>query len=232
MTVSSHLDRLDARIARRGLLLHPFYQAWTRGELSLAALQDYARQYYHHVRAFPTYISALHSHTDDLEVRRHLLDNLVEEEGGQPNHPELWLRFAGALGVAPGEAESVERWPETEALVGRYRSFCRDRSEIEGLAALYAYESQIPAVATTKIDGLQRWYGIDSDAGLEYFRVHVEADTAHAADERALLADRLDAAALPAVEATVDEALEALYGILDGVCVRHGIACTKADRPL
>src|SRR3978361_1628032 len=108
--MNKHLDVIDRQIAAKHLLTHPFYLAWTRGELSVAALADYARQYYHHVAAFPTYLSAVHPPCDahpartarshDQPPRKRLLDNLVDEEAGSPNHPELWLQFAEGLGVS------------------------------------------------------------------------------------------------------------------------------------
>ncbi len=63
--MNQHLDKIDNDIAEKHLLKHPFYLAWTRGELSKEALTDYAKQYYHHVAAFPTYLSAVHSKCDD-----------------------------------------------------------------------------------------------------------------------------------------------------------------------
>lgn len=81
------INEIDAQVARRHLLTHPFYQSWTRGDLDRDALRDYARQYYHHVAAFPTYLSALHSHTEPCAVRRHILANLIDEEAGCPNTP-------------------------------------------------------------------------------------------------------------------------------------------------
>ncbi|PYI63155.1 MAG: pyrroloquinoline quinone biosynthesis protein PqqC, partial [Verrucomicrobia bacterium] len=47
--MKNHLDEIDNNIEAKHLLKHPFYLAWTRGELSNEALADYARQYYHHV---------------------------------------------------------------------------------------------------------------------------------------------------------------------------------------
>jgi len=99
------LDRLDDLIQSKHLLQHPFYQAWTAGELSMDALRDYAGQYYQHVKAFPTYLSAVHMNCDDLEVRRHLVENLNDEEGKHPTHPELWLQFANGLGLSAIEAD-------------------------------------------------------------------------------------------------------------------------------
>src|ERR1041385_6481079 len=154
--MNQHLDRIDAQIAARHLLTHPFYLAWTRGELSRGTLADYARQYYQHVAAFPTYLSALHARCDDQPTRRQLLQNLIDEEAGEPNHPQLWRNFAATLGVSPNELDNTETWPETADLIATFRSVCREGEIAEGLAALYAYESQIPAVSESKIDGLVR----------------------------------------------------------------------------
>ena len=98
--MNQHLDKIDNDIAAKHLLKHPFYLAWTRGELSREALSDYARQYYHHVAAFPTYLSAMHAKCDNQSTRKELLNNLIDEEAGSPNHPELWLNFAEGLGVS------------------------------------------------------------------------------------------------------------------------------------
>src|SRR6201987_723672 len=110
----SVLGEIDARVAGQHLLQHPFYKAWSRGELSLEALRDYATQYYHHVAAFPTYLSAVHAQTDNAEVRRHILSNLMDEEAGSPNHPELWLEFAESLGLERHEVKNSALWPETK----------------------------------------------------------------------------------------------------------------------
>ena len=124
--MNTHLDSIDRQIAAKHLLTHPFYLAWTRGELSLAALADYARQYYHHVAAFPTYLSAVHARCDDQPTRKRLLDNLVDEEAGSPNHPELWLQFAEGLGVSKEDVRASEKWDETSNLIGTFRSVCSE----------------------------------------------------------------------------------------------------------
>ena len=89
-------EEIDRMIEERSLLKHPFYQAWQRGELTLEALKNYAGQYYHHVLAFPQYVSAAHSSCPDQSDRQEVLENLIEEERGEENHPELWLRFGEA----------------------------------------------------------------------------------------------------------------------------------------
>ena len=97
----------------------------------------------------------MHAHTDDVAIRQYLLENLIEEERGPENHPELWLRFCDALGVDRDEVTvDVRQRRHARELIDSMRTLARSEKLHEGLAALYAYESQIPAVAKAKIDGL------------------------------------------------------------------------------
>jgi pyrroloquinoline-quinone synthase len=223
--MNAYLDRLDEQIAARHLLTHPFYLAWTRGELRKETLADYGGQYYQHVAAFPTYLSAVHARCDDQPTRRQLLANLIDEEAGEPNHPQLWKNFAAALGVSPNDLEETQAWPETKELIETFRSVCREGEIAEGLAALYAYESQIPAVSESKIDGLVKHYQFDDPESYRYFTVHIEADREHAAAERALLEQHIHPRNSEAVTKAVDRILNALWELLSGVCRRHAIVC-------
>src|SRR4030081_1380514 len=223
--MNQHLDTIDNDISEKHLLKHPFYLAWTRGELSKKALTDYAKQYYHHVAAFPTYLSAVHAKCDDQPTRRQLLDNLVDEEAGSPNHPELWLQFAEGLGVSKEDVQTSQKWNETSNLLGTFRSVCSEGTTAEGLAALYAYESQIPAVCESKIKGLVENYDMTAPRDYEYFTVHVEADREHAAAEREMLSQHVNDDNATESSNAVDRVLDALWEMLSGVCRRHAIAC-------
>jgi pyrroloquinoline-quinone synthase len=222
--MNQHFDKIDSDIAEKHLLKHPFYLAWTRGELSKKALTDYAKQYYHHVAAFPTYLSAVHAKCDDQPTRKQILSNLIDEEAGSPNHPELWKQFAAGLGVDDVDLAKTEKEPETKKLIETFRSVCGERSTAEGLAALYAYESQIPAVCESKIDGLRKHYGFTNPDHYEYFTVHIEADREHSAAERKMLASHIDSHNIDVVRASVCRVLDVLWEMLSGVCRRHAIA--------
>lgn len=226
VTTTLLLEQIDQQIATKHVLNHPFYQAWNQGTLTREALQDYATQYYQHVAAFPTYLSAVHSNTADANARRVLLQNLMEEEAGTPNHPELWLDFAEGVGVSRETVLNTPAQPETTATIETFRTLCRNGSSTDGIAALYAYESQIPEVALSKIAGLQKHYGIQDEATLRYFAVHVEADEVHRAEERTLLAQHItsEAQAATALQAS-DRALDAIWNLLSSVCHRHNITC-------
>jgi len=220
MIANGLIDRLDSMVAARHLLQHPFYQDWSAGRLSDAALRDYAAQYYRHVEAFPRYLSAIHSRCEDLATRQALLENLIEEERGARNHPELWMRFAEALGVSRDEVRSTVPRVTTRNLVETFMDLSRDGAPAAGLAALYVYESQMPAVADAKIGGLKRFYGIDSADAVAFFSVHREADADHARTG-AVLIEKL--AKTPesanAVIAAADRAIGALYTMLDGIAL-------------
>jgi pyrroloquinoline-quinone synthase len=207
---------IDALVERKHLLNHPFYTAWTEGTLSLEALRGYAGQYYRHVLSFPTYLSAVHSETPDLETRQYLLENLIDEERGSENHPELWLRFAEGVGCAREDVRMAAPLPETAASDRTFRDIA-SQGAAAGLAALYAYESMVPAVAASKIDGLKRHYGIDDDETLRFFTVHLEVDERHAEVARELLERTVPADERQTALHAASDALDALWRLLDGV---------------
>ena len=212
---------IDSKVAGLSMLSHPFYQAWTEGRLPLETLRAYARQYFHHVEAFPRAVSAVHSLCDDRDGRRMLAENLAEEEGieiGKQDHSSLWMMFAHGLGESDDAVRKVELNPETEALIETFRRLSR-KSYASGLGALYAYESQFPAVAKAKIEGLVENYGIKDEETLRFFRVHETADVEHSAVCRNLL-DRLPESDQAEAIASGEELAGALWNFLSGVEAR------------
>jgi pyrroloquinoline-quinone synthase len=229
--VSSQFENnLRDAVMEYSMLKHPFYVAWTEGKLSKAVLAEYAKQYYAHVRAFPTYVSAVHSRCEDISIRQELLENLIEEERGDENHPELWLRFAAALGVTREDAKTAELLPATMDSVQRLRALTQSENYREGLAALLAYESQIPAVAQTKREGLKEFYGIDDESSVSFFRVHESIDQLHQQVEMQILERECQSAAdQDQAIAAAREAARALWAFLDGVSVYLPQTSTSAS---
>ncbi|HYI08111.1 MAG TPA: CADD family putative folate metabolism protein [Thermoanaerobaculia bacterium] len=212
------VQTLDARISACHLLDHPFYQRWTAGTLTRAELTDYAGQYFHYAMAFPTFVSAMHAQTEDIATRQLLLENLIEEERGPENHPELWLRFCESLGMDREAVKGGTANDATRTLISTMKSLARDGALHEGLAALYAYESQIPAVAKAKIEGLAKNYGITAERDIAFFSVHMDADVAHSQTSREILRDLCDTPEKAAqADAAATRTLTALYGFLDSV---------------
>ena len=219
------LIELDEKIAQRHLLTHPFYQAWSRGELKQECLKDYAEQYYAHVKAFPGYIAALLSHTEEMQTCKELLQNLVEELGGSPNHPELWRSFAIHLGADETKLDKSSVSDEMQQLIKTFQCICREGSVAEGLAALYSYESQIPPICVSKIEGLKNHYAMRDPAQWRYFSVHIAADEEHARVERNLLAKHIDVKESQNVLNAAEQILNALWNFLTHLCHKHQVAC-------
>ncbi|MCU1313445.1 MAG: family putative folate metabolism protein [Acidobacteriaceae bacterium] len=217
--MSAFFTALDARIAPYNLLEHPFYQAWSSGELTRDDLREYASEYWHHVAAFPTYLSALHARLEDAPLRRTVLENLADEEGipGARPHSELWMDFATGMGAVANDVRSRELQPETVALIGHFRH-AMQMAATAALATLYTYESRVPAIARSKAEGLKAHYGADA-ATARYFVLHQTADVQHALVWRDAIETELAAhpeqaqAALDAAETTA----AALWRTLDGI---------------
>jgi pyrroloquinoline-quinone synthase len=209
---------LHACIANHDLLTHPFYQAWSAGQLTRDDLREYAADYYPHVSAFPTYLSALHCRLPDGELRRAVLRNLAEEEIQGRAHSELWLDFAEGMGGVREQVKERELLPEVQNLVSTFRDLAQHATPAECLAAFYAYESQVPRIAEAKCQGLEQHYAADART-LGYFRLHCTADVRHARVWRRLLEAELqeNPGSAPNALAAAERASAALWEALDGI---------------
>ena len=143
----------------------------------------------------------------------------MDEENGDKNHPELWLRFGEAVGTTREEIQNAHYSSETNSFVNNFKSITADGSVAEGIGALYAYESQIPKVSEEKINGLVNLYGVKGEEGLEYFKVHMEADIGHSQGERELLLKYANEENQNQVLDAVDKTLDAYWEMLTGI---HG----------
>jgi pyrroloquinoline-quinone synthase len=218
MTTQDFLEELDARIAKYDLLCHPFYKAWSEGKLTRTDLGEYAREYYHHVDAFPSYLDEFAARLPQGHLRHAVLANRDEEIGadGSRAHSELWLDFAEGMGGSRNAGAS--HVPEIKQLISHFRDVARDGAPEEALAAFYAYESQVPRVATEKARGLREMYGAD-DKTCGYFTLHTTADIYHSNVWRSQLeriVDENPAAPQRALSAA-ENAAKALWNALDGI---------------
>jgi pyrroloquinoline-quinone synthase len=197
MTTVEFFDQLEARIAKYDLLCHPFYKAWAAGDLTREDLRDYARDYYHHVEAFPAYLEELSARLEEAELRRAILANMTDENGaedasGQPSmpHSDLWLDFVEGMG-GDRDAGAHNPMQEISDLIEFFHQTAQQATPAEALAAFYAYESQVPRVALEKSRGLREVYGA-SEKTCGYFTLHATADIHHAGIWRQQLAKCLE----------------------------------------
>ena len=176
MEKTSFIEKIDSEIQKQHLLNHSFYKTWNEGALEQETIKEYAAQYFQHVSSFPRYLSAIHSNCDDIKVRQLLLENLVDEDKGDENHPELWMRFAEGMGNTREEVKNKIVMKETRDLVETFMDLSKSEKYHIGLAALYCYESMQPEISETKKDGLQKFYNITDENTLKFFTVHMHAD--------------------------------------------------------
>ena len=211
---------LNKKLDRYHLLSHPFYQIfWNEGKLTREIIKDYAEQYYQHVKAFPRYISATHSICEDIEKRKILLENLQDEENVNGDHPKLWKNFAAAMGADKNKIDEVKPYWFTKDMIDNFFNQARS-SYAEGLASLYTYERQIPEIAETKIQGLKKFYGVNSKEGLEFFEAHKSADVVHRAECEKLLDALSEEEKIKAEKASVLTA-RYLWNFLSGITAKH-----------
>jgi len=213
------------------LLCHPFYKAWSAGELTRDDLREYTQDYYHHVEAFPSYLAALGMRLDEGELRRAVLANLCDEKGvdghwGRDSvpHSDLWLDFAEGMGSSRN-LECHSPVPEIRQLIGHFHQVASEGSCEGALAAFYAYESQVPRIAQEKERGLREMYGAD-DKTCGYFTLHATADIYHSKVWRKQLEKRIEARPETA-DAALDAAENAacmLWKALDGIEARRMVA--------
>jgi pyrroloquinoline-quinone synthase len=224
MITAELFAQLDARIAKYDLLCHPFYKAWAAAELTREDLREYARDYYHHVLAFPGYLAELSARLEESELRRAVLANMADENGmegtpGEPSrsHSDLWLDFVEGMG-ADRDMSAHQPLTEVSDLIEFFHQTAQQATPAEAVAAFYAYESQVPRVAQEKARGLREIYGA-SDKTCGYFTLHATADIPHSNIWRQQLAKGLEANPDLADKALAagEHAAKALWHALDGI---------------
>jgi pyrroloquinoline-quinone synthase len=228
LSTEKFIIEVNKTIKKKSLLDHPFYHKWNEGILSMHELREYAKQYYHFVKHFPRFVSCVHSNCDDVKTRQILLANLADEEGfktGIDDHPTLWLNFCQSLGLTEAEVISAEPIREVEDLVDGMYELTRSPDFTLGLAALYAYESQVPEISRTKIDGLKDHYGIESEKAIEFFTVHEEADIYHSKDEMDIMINNCHSFEdQRRLINTVDESATMMWNFLDGIYYNYCVS--------
>jgi pyrroloquinoline-quinone synthase len=170
------LAKVEEALHGRRLLSHPFYQRWSRGELSLGELSAYAGQYRCIEASLPGWLKSIQGAAQNAEVRELVQRNLDDEVGGVVTHVELFERFAVAVDAASAQSTQVE--PATRALLDTHAELVSS-SAADGLAAVLTYELQAPEISASKAAGLRAQYGVDGDA-VAFWDTHASVEGDHA----------------------------------------------------
>ena len=202
------VQRIDLEIEKRSLLKHSFYKMWSEGKLTIDHLQGYSKEYFQLVKIVPKFVESIAEATGNPNI---ITNNACEEA----EHVELWVRFATALGVSRSDLISYGGSEKTNEAIAKLMALASLTFE-EAVAAMYAYEMELPKISRSKIDGLKNLYGMDSQDATKYFEIHEEADVRHAQVWRDILqripAERQEAALNAAIKS-----LQAQNMLLDSV---------------
>ena len=211
------VQRIDSEIESRSLLKHSFYLMWSEGKLTIDHLQGYSMEYFQLVKAIPKIVEGIAARMTDNED----IANNAKEEA---EHVEPWVRFATALGVSRYDLVDYAGTNGTNAAVARMLDLANASLE-EAVAAMYAYEMELPKISRSKIDGLKKFYGMSSDDATKYFEIHEEADLRHAQAWREIL-NKIPAGKQEAAFAAAVESLKAQNMLLDSVQEKYiGMNC-------
>ena len=211
------VQRIDSEIESRSLLKHSFYLMWSEGKLTIDHLQGYSMEYFQLVKAIPKIVEGIAARVTDNED----IANNAKEEA---EHVEPWVRFATALGVSRYDLVDYAGTNGTNAAVARMLDLANASLE-EAVAAMYAYEMELPKISRSKIDGLKKFYGMSSEDATKYFEVHEEADLRHAQAWREIL-NKIPAGKQEAAFAAAIGSLKAQNMLLDSVQEKYiGMNC-------
>lgn len=208
---------MDADIQDKSLLKHKFYQMWSAGSLLMEDLRGYSKEYFQLVKSVPTLVdNVLGQVTPEFERKyvssAKMRHNLEEEK----EHVAPWVSFAESIGVAQDELHKYECSRKTRDAIAAMNELTRESFAV-GVSTLYAYEKQLPEISAKKIEGLVKFYGVQNDMALNYFRIHEKVDIEHAK----LWSSVIDLMPCSQNETVLDAASRSLKCqnmILDGVC--------------
>jgi pyrroloquinoline-quinone synthase len=168
------IERIDYEIEKHSLLKHVFYQMWSEGKLTINHLQGYSKEYFQLVKVVPKFVENIFNAITDPSLKRAVGQNLKEES----EHIEPWIMFSTAMGVQRNDLTSYKGENETSMAVSTL-SRLTERSLEEAVAAMYAYEKELPKISRSKIDGLKKFYGVQSNEATKYLEIHEEVDLRH-----------------------------------------------------
>ena len=191
-------QKLANKIEDYNLLDHPFYQAWSAGELSVEVLRTYAREY-------GTFIATIPNGWETI--------NDTEIAAEETEHIDMWADFAEGLDTTVSEAQI----PQVKALLETADALFSEPAT--ALGALYAFEAQQPATAQSKLAGLKEFYQL-SETVEPYFETHSHNE--HEAEKLLECIGALPSESHAAVVQACEQMSAALWNALTGI---HDAEC-------
>ena len=178
------IDELWGIARQVPMIEHPWFRGiiehrWTREQIVLGEVQHYLR-----VRTNPIffgYIAINAVQEKNYGLMEVVLDNFMEELGGERTHVDIMLQFLEEAGISREEADRADPAPGTLAAIEMIVGGCQRRSALEGLSLLAFVEDQHgggSGVAAQVYKEMIGHYGFSPRAA-ETYQLHAEQDEGH-----------------------------------------------------
>lgn len=174
---------INREIEQRSLLKHPFYKAWIEGKLTIDHLKGYSKEYFQLVKSIPQFVQNIYDNRslDNIEEEYYnskYLANIKQIQKEESEHVLEWINFALGLGVSKKELIEYEGTQRVNTAISNLKKLSYSRI-IEAASMMYSLEKEIPKISTTKLDGLENYYGINNFKAIQYFKIHQSVDIEH-----------------------------------------------------
>jgi pyrroloquinoline quinone (PQQ) biosynthesis protein C len=187
MDSKAFLAEMQEMVASKHSKDHPIFDLIENGELDKGQLRGFVKQFYQlFPKPFPKPIAAMFAKCpEDPELEQMWLENVLEEasgsETGTAAHKQLYIDFAGSMGISREELDASPPLPETSALLIWRELLISQRSWLELYASQgLALEGTASPRMRRVVNGLVQHYGYKEDSNdLLYWTLHMSVDEDH-----------------------------------------------------
>ena len=184
LSPDAFIDQLWGIARQVPMIEHPWFRGiiehrWSRDQIVRGEVQHYLR-----VRTNPIffgYIAINAVQEKNYGLMEVVLDNFMEELGGERTHVDIMLQMLEEAGISREEADQADAAPGTQAAIEMIVGGCQRRSALEGLALLAFVEDQhggANGVAANVYREMVGHYGFSPRAA-ETYQLHAEQDEGH-----------------------------------------------------
>jgi pyrroloquinoline-quinone synthase len=176
---------LEEMIRARAKTTSPLYQTILAGKATERLLRTFVEQRWPIKSWWTRNLTGIASRTDDLDIRRALIENAYEEEFGalsnSKRHVETFEDFGRAVGVEPARLPEVPLFPETVAIIEHNKNACNNTNVhfTCGVASVLLLMEGQPPITD---DGGRSMYAVMRDDyqlpewGYEFFKHHASGE--------------------------------------------------------
>ena len=176
---------LQKNLRKRYPSAHPIRQLLLTGRLTKEQLQAWVKNQFHEFRNIHRFFGIRYQKCPVPELRRALLENMVEEEGEDlfggkfPSHAELWVRFGEGTGIPREEMLTYEPLSGVRAALEMYVQLVQQSHWAVAIGTGLVFEGEGPKRMREEREALERYYSWIPSSALDFFRAHEYHDVGH-----------------------------------------------------